>query len=30
MLDLSYHKRNPLITTVADGTIFKKYGRLYL
>ena len=30
LLDLLYHKRIPLITTVVDGSIFKKDLRLYL
>ena len=30
MLELLYHKRNPTITVVADGSIFWKILRLYL
>ena len=30
MLDLLYHKGNPLITAVIDNSIFKKYLGLYL
>ena len=30
MLDLLHHKRNSVTTTVVDGSIFKKYARLYI